>query len=214
MFTGIIEATSACLRFYKNGSGYSLEISRPSTFEDLQVGESIAVNGVCLTLVNYTIEMMVLDVSQETFEKTTFSELNTSSIMNLERAMQMGGRFGGHIVTGHVDDRARLKNVHKSAGYKILQFQFDEKWTKYLIYKGSVTVNGVSLTVNKVEKGFFEVTIIPHTLENTNLIKMKPGDTINLEFDILGKYIESILLNVKKVEKGLTLEKLREFGFN
>lgn len=214
MFTGIVEATADCLGFSKNGSGYKLELSRPSTFDELQLGESIAVNGVCLTLVSFTTKVMTLDISIETFKRTTFSELKSASILNLERAMKLGGRFGGHIVTGHVDDRAEVKKNLSIGGYKILQFQFEEKWKKYLIYKGSVAVNGVSLTVNTIEKNFFEVSIIPHTLENTNLVNIRQGERVNLEFDLLGKYVESMLFNITKRDAELTLEKLRDFGFN
>lgn len=200
MFTGIIEAVGAIRRISKS----LLETSVPPEWA-LAAGESVAVNGVCLTAVSSAKGSVVFDLSQETFDKTALGSLPKKSPVNLERAMKADGRFSGHFVTGHIDGVTRLLNVKKAAGSFVLTFETPS--AALLVEKGSVALNGVSLTVFDVTSASFRAAVIPHTWTNTGLNRLKPGGLLNIEYDILGKYAG------KKSGGGLTREFLTENGF-
>lgn len=180
MFTGIIEAVGRIGSVSKD----RLETAVPAEWS-LAVGESVAVNGACLTVTASAKGSAVFDMSPETYKVTAFSSLKKNAPVNLERAMKADGRFSGHFVTGHIDGTARLLGVRKDPGSFVLTFEADGA---LLVEKGSVCLNGVSLTVFDIASGVFKTAIIPHTWENTGLKYLKPGDLLNIEYDILGKY--------------------------
>jgi riboflavin synthase len=187
MFTGIVEALGTVLAV----SPARLEVDAP--FHDLELGESIAVNGVCLTVADLGEGPFVARISEETARRTSLGDLSVGDPVNLERAMTAGGRFGGHIVQGHVDTVGTVKDVRELAGSVDMSFEVPRELERYLVVKGSVTVEGVSLTVASLGKGEFSVSLIPHTLASTTLGHRRPGDRVNLEVDVLAKYVERLL---------------------
>lgn len=198
MFTGIVEETGKV----KNFNGRELVIECKKVLKNTQIGDSIAIDGCCQTVVNITSNSFTADVSSETFSITTFKNFKTGQIVNLERALTPSTRIGGHFVQGHVDGTAEyLGNM---------TFKVPENIAKYIVYKGSITVNGISLTVAKNENNTFSAAIIPHTLENTNLKYLKTGDLVNIETDILGRYVEKFLYSQNN---NITEDFLKENGF-
>ncbi len=198
MFTGIVEETGKVKSF----DGRKLVIECRKVLENTQIGDSIAIDGCCQTVVNITSNSFTADVSSETFSITTFKNFKTGQIVNLERALTPSTRIGGHFVQGHVDGTAEyLGNM---------TFKVPENLDKYIVYKGSISVNGVSLTVAKNTGSTFSVAVIPHTLENTNLKYLKSGDFVNIETDILGRYVEKFLYSQNN---NITEDFLKENGF-
>ena len=187
MFTGIVEASGTVA----SSSATRLEVS--SDLTDLVLGESIAVNGVCLTVADCSPGSFVADISEETARRTSLGSLAVGDRVNLERAMAAGGRFGGHIVQGHVDAVGRVKAVKELEGSVEMVFEVPGELERYLVEKGSVTVEGVSLTVVSLSIGEFSVSLVPHTLASTTLGSRKAGDPVNLEVDVLAKYVERLL---------------------
>lgn len=185
MFTGIIQAQGKV----SLNTGPALAISPQWTDKDIQLGESIAVNGVCLTVVS-TEDGLRFDLSPETLERTALGRLKPGDFVNLERALRVGDRLGGHFVQGHVDAVGMLAGRRKEENSEVLTFEVPEGWDRYLIEKGSVCVDGISLTVAETLDQVFEVWVIPHTLQETNLGTMAVGTQVNLEFDMLAKYVE------------------------
>jgi riboflavin synthase len=183
VFTGIVEAVGQV----RSAEESRVVVSRPPTWEDMTIGESVAVNGVCLTLLPG--DDLAFDVSGETRSRTTLGALRPGSRVNLERAMTPQSRFGGHIVQGHVDATGCVDGVYGDR----FRFSVPREFDRYLIDKGSITVDGVSLTVVRPEDAAFDVAVVPHTLEHTNLGDRRPGDQVNLEFDVLAKYVERLL---------------------
>ena len=198
MFTGIVEETG----IVKSFDGKKLVIECSKVLENTQIGDSIAIDGCCQTVVSMTSNTFTADVSSETVSITTFKTFKTGKSVNLERALTPSTRIGGHFVQGHVDGTAKyLGNM---------TFELPDKLEKYVVYKGSITVNGVSLTVSKLENMKFSVAVIPHTLQNTNLKDLKTGDLVNIETDILGRYVEKFLYSQNN---NITEEFLKENGF-
>jgi riboflavin synthase len=187
MFTGIVEEVGTVVA----ASPSRLEVA--ADLEELSLGESIAVNGVCLTVAGGGDRAFVANISEETARRTSLGDLSSGQPVNLERAMSSGGRFGGHIVQGHVDGVGKVKQVEELAGSVEMSFDLPAELERYLVVKGSVTVEGVSLTVANLGKGEFSVSLIPHTLASTTLGSRKPGDRVNLEVDVLAKYVERLL---------------------
>ena len=208
MFTGIVEEIGKVVRAQKE----KLTVKCVSVLEGTKIGDSIAVNGVCLTVTELLDDAFVVDVSPETSKVTNLSSLNASNYVNLERAMKADGRFGGHIVAGHVDGLAKIIEIKKSANFYNLKLELDNSLTKYMISKGSVTVNGISLTIASVERTFINIAIIPHTFENTNLMYLKNADFVNVEVDMVAKYIEKFLLSSDN-ESRISREFLQKNGF-
>jgi riboflavin synthase len=199
MFTGIIEEIGAMRRIIKQGQAMVLEISGKRTLEDVQLGDSISVNGVCLTVIHFDESSFSVDVMPETFRKTSLKKLHVGDPVNLERAMAAGGRFGGHIVQGHVDSVGTITGRVPEDNAVVYHIEpQDRAILKYMIPHGSITIDGISLTLVEVSESRFSVSIIPHTLAQTILQHKQPGHEVNLEADVLGKYIER-LLNFRSV---------------
>lgn len=194
LFTGIIETLGEVTQLQNEGSNLHITI-KSSISKDLKIDQSVAHNGVCLTVVNVREETHTVTAIAETLQKSNIGSLKVNSLVNLERCMQMNGRLDGHIVQGHVDQTAICTNLEVERGSWVFTFQYDSNLGNITVEKGSICVNGISLTV--VNSGFnhFSVAIIPYTFENTNLKNVKPNDTVNLEFDIIGKYVAKMMAN-------------------
>lgn len=190
MFTGIIEEVGK-IKNIQGGTNYKLTIAASKILEDIHLGDSIAVNGICLTTISWDNGSFTVDVMRETLERTSLHKLRAGSFVNLERALAANGRFGGHIVSGHIDGTGEIINIRRDANAVWYKIKTSEKIMEFIIEKGSIAIDGISLTVAKVDRSAFYVSVIPHTLENTILLRKKTGDIVNLENDIVGKYIKS-----------------------
>lgn len=211
MFTGIIEDVGEVKGIRGNDKGISLQISIPGFFDDIKIGDSISVNGVCLTAKVINGGTFSTDVSSETISKTTLGRFRAGERVNLERALRLSDRLGGHIVSGHIDGTARLKERRDEGESVRLSFSLDKELLRYVINKGSIAIDGISLTVNEVGDGGFTVNIIPHTAKNTTILDKKAGDEVNIEVDIIGKYVERLLGKWK--ESKIDRSFLSEHGF-
>ena len=190
MFTGIIEEVGK-IKNIQGGTNYKLTIGASKILEDIHLGDSIAVNGICLTAIKWDNGSFTVDVMRETLERTSLHRLRAGSFVNLERALAANGRFGGHIVSGHIDGTGEIINIRRDANAVWYKIKTSEKIMEFIIEKGSIAIDGISLTVAKVDRSAFYLSVIPHTLENTILLRKKTGDIVNLENDIVGKYIKS-----------------------
>jgi len=208
MFTGLIEEVGAVAR----RAGDEITIVAQTVLEDLREGDSVAVDGVCLTVASRTDTGFTVRVSPETFERTTLSRLRAGEAVNLERAMALGDRFGGHLVQGHVDGVGRIKSIHSQGQFSMWRFQAPAEVARYLVPKGSVAIDGISLTVVEPEGDTFGVALIPTTLQKTTLSRKRPGDAVNMEADMFGKHIFHYLRGLSG-GGGLTLDKLARHGF-
>ena len=197
MFTGIIQGKGKLRGKRSAGTGFVFDLEAGFALTDPEEGESIAVSGVCLTAYNISGQRFSADVSPETLARTRLGLLSSGDSVNMERALQLSDRLGGHIVSGHVDCLARLQNKKALGDFTLLRFVFPSEYGKYIIEKGSVTIDGISLTVNDCGDDNFSVSIIPHTLKSTTLGDLVIGSKVNIEVDIIGKYIEK-LLNLNK----------------
>lgn len=194
MFTGIIEEIGALRRVYRQGQAMMLTVGAKKVLEDVALGDSIAVNGVCLTVVSFDSDSFTADVMPETYRQTNLGELGSRSRVNLERAMGAKKRFGGHIVQGHVDTTGRITSRIPEENAVVFTVEPEDRETlKYVLPRGSIAIDGISLTVIRVTDRELSVSIIPHTLAETVLADKGAGDKVNLECDILGKYVERLL---------------------
>ncbi len=194
MFSGIIEALGTIKNKQVSVSNTQITIiSKSLNFKGIIIGDSIAVNGVCLTIINLTNNEFSVDLSNETIKTTTFASSNIGDIVNLERALTLNKALNGHLVAGHVDDVAILSAIKDVGEHTVLTIKFAKKYAKYIVVKGSICLNGVSLTLNYVNNNTFMVNIVPHTLKTTNISKLIIGDKINLEIDILARYIVNLI---------------------
>ena len=198
MFTGIIEETGEVVEIKDSGDFRTISVRGRSVFDDLRLGSSIAVNGVCLTARSINENTFSAEMSRETLDRTSLGHLTNGAIVNLERPMRADSRFGGHIVQGHVDGVGRIYRFDRQADSWILDVEFPASASRYLVEKGSITVDGISLTVAALKDSRFSVAIIPHTFENTNLKAAKAGDPVNLEFDVIAKYVENLVKPYQK----------------
>ncbi|WP_244834399.1 riboflavin synthase [Clostridium sp. BJN0001] len=212
MFTGIIEEVGTMKKINRSSYLSSVVIKADEILKDIHIGDSIAVNGVCLTVIKYDNSYFEADVMNETFKRSTINRLKSGDKVNLERAMKIDRRFGGHIVYGHVDGTGIIKNIKKDDNAVIYTIQADKSILKYIIEKGSVAIDGISLTVVDVNDKEFKVSIIPHSKEETTFKYRNIGDSVNIENDCIGKYIEKLLFSKDK-EKGLTEGFLKKFGY-
>ena len=194
MFTGIIESVGEIKSIVQNQKNIDMEILSPISGE-LRVDESISHNGVCLTVTEYNSKSHKVTLVDETLKKSNFSNVKVGSLLNLERSMKANGRLDGHIVQGHVDDTAKCINIVDQSNSWLYTFKISKDFSNYIIEKGSICVNGVSLTCYNINEDEFTVAIIPHTYEFTNFNLINIGELVNIEFDILGKYINKILKN-------------------
>lgn len=215
MFTGIIEELGTVISISKNAFQSKITISANKIFSDLKLGDSVAVNGVCLTASDISENTFTADVMNETFSRTSLSKLKPKSHVNLERAMAANGRFGGHIVAGHIDGTGVISNIKKDDNAIWYTITADSGILKYIVEKGSVAIDGISLTVAKVTADNFSVSIIPHTAKETILSEKGIGYEVNLENDIIGKYVEKLMKTEKatKKESSVTMNFLAENGF-
>ena len=214
MFTGIVEDIGKVMRVEFRGQGKRLTLSVPLRLTDMQLGDSINVNGACLTVVEISGEVIHVDLSSETLQRSTLSDIKEGNSVNLERALRLSDRLGGHIVTGHVDCIARVEERREQSGAIVCSFRLlVPAMARYLVPKGSVAIDGISLTVNSVTGPAFSVTIIPHTASMTTLTDRKPGDQVNIETDIIGKYVERLLGEGRTSTGGVTLDLLARNGF-
>ena len=212
MFTGIVEETGKIASFQKSANGASIEVECKQVLEGTKLGDSIAINGCCQTVTALTKNGFCARVSDETLSVTTFEKLKPGDFVNLERALCLNSRLGGHIVSGHIDCRGKFLSAKKLTDFYNLTFEIPAGQTKYVVHKGSITVNGISLTIAKLSGNTFECAIIPHTYENTTLHNLVPGDFVNIETDILGKYIEK-LLPAQDNKSSIDMKFLQENGF-
>ena len=209
MFTGIIENTGAVKRITRKGEDALLVIDTSLNLDDIKVGDSIAVNGACLTVTEKTDRSFSADVSAETLARTNLKLLKSGDKINLEKSLRMNSFLGGHLVLGHVDGLGKIQEKINKANSLQFGVEIDTELGRYIVEKGSVAVDGISLTVNRCEKNRFYVNIIPHTARNTTLEFKKVADLVNIETDIIGKYVEKFL----NPGKGIDMNFLAEHGF-
>lgn len=210
MFTGLIEETGKVVAVRSAGRSLHLTVGARTVLADLRLGDSIAINGVCLTVVQSDSESFTADVMPETFRLTNLAQLRAGSPVNLERTMRLGDRFGGHIVQGHVDSTGRILAMERDEIAVRVSIAASAELLRYVVPKGSITVDGISLTVVDVASDRFFVSLIPHTAAVTNMRERRPGDLVNLEVDILAKYVERLL---GRSEGSVTLDLLKQHGF-
>lgn len=213
MFTGIIEKICIVASVRKTADSMVLTIDLGSLAEGCRLGDSIAVNGVCLTVTGLEGNVASFDVSAETMNKSSLGKLQSSSRVNIERAMKAADRFGGHFVQGHIDGMAIIKAIDKHGNFTDMTFSADAGLLDSLVVKGSVAVDGVSLTVSKLDQNSFRIALIPQTLKSTILGRAKIGDCINVENDIIIKTVKKHLENILPKKEPLTADKLRQLGF-
>lgn len=193
MFTGIITDLGEVQKLDKGSRSLRLSIKTRYNTGNIAIGASIACNGCCLTVIEKSNNILVFDVSPETLDKTTLNSAKLGDLINLEQATKVGDELGGHLVTGHIDGVAEVVSIKEIENNWQIKFKLPANFKKYIAAKGSVTINGTSLTVNNVENDLFEVNIIPHTLEQTNLKLLKVGSKVNFEIDLIARYLERLL---------------------
>lgn len=210
MFTGIVEEMGRIRKIIGGSKKRRFEIEGKEVLEDLKVKNSININGACLTVIELKRSSFEVEAVEETLKRTNLGELKTGDRVNLERGLKLSDRLGGHIVLGHIDCVGRIKSIRRKENFWDFEIATHKEFLPYIVEKGSVAIEGVSLTVVFVGSFFFRVSIIPFTYQNTTFGKKKVSDKVNIEFDILGKYVEKIL---KKDKKKFTYDFLKEKGF-
>jgi riboflavin synthase len=216
MFTGIIEELGRVRSVERRGEGVRMTVEARVVTEGTREGDSVAVNGVCLTALDVRADSFAADGSRETLQRSTLGQLRAGSAVNLERAATPSTRLGGHIVQGHVDARGRFLSADEHGGSWTVRIGFPPEVARYLVFKGSVAVEGISLTVAALAEDHFEIAVIPKTWAVTNLSRLRPGDPVNLEADIIAKYVERILTTGggrAEQAPALTVERLSELGY-
>lgn len=218
MFTGIVEELGKVISLKDNNGFYKLDIECEKVLNDAKLGDSIAVNGVCLTVDELYENHFIADVMGETLDKTNIKNLDCGSCVNLERALRLMDRLGGHIVSGHIDGIGKIVEIKEEQDGTWFTINAPQNILKYVIYKGSICIDGTSLTVAYVDEDVFKVSIIPHTLENTILSHKKVNDSVNLECDLIGKYVEKLFKgknenSISEEKSNITMEFLRQNGF-
>jgi riboflavin synthase len=214
VFTGIVEEVGKVRRLDSRPTGARLEVGCRRVLEDAKLGCSIAVSGVCLTASDLRAESFTADLAPETLLRTSLGDLIPGSEVNLERPLAVGDRLSGHIMQGHVDGTAEFLSLdHLGDGNWWLKVKVTEELDRYLVWKGSVALDGISLTVASLTDRVLGVTIVPHTYENTALRGKRPGDRVNVECDVLAKYVEKLMERVERAPIGLTVERLKELGY-
>ena len=193
MFTGIIEELGTVASLETREDGARIHISAPLVTNDSKDGDSISVNGVCLTALDVSTDGFFADLSQETLDRSTLGNLKEGSRVNLERAVTPATRLGGHLVQGHVDGRGTFISAHQNGDFYTVRINYPPELARYFVYKGSVAVEGISLTIALLGDTFFDIAVIPKTWQLTNLATLKPGDAVNLEVDVIAKYVERLM---------------------
>lgn len=215
MFTGIVNEVGTLLGIHRGANSAVLTIGAKTILEDVKLGDSIAVNGVCLTVTSFTLSQFTADVMHETLNRSSLGALRPGNPVNLERAMRADGCFDGHIVAGHIDGTGTIASIRRDDNAIRYTIRTTPAILRYIIEKGSIAIDGISLTVTEVTRETFSVSVIPHTASCTNLAQRRIGDTVNLENDCIGKYVERLLTtpNMAKQESNITLEFLARNGF-
>ncbi len=214
MFTGIIEELGTVGAMDRRSDSIRLTIEAKKVLEGTQLGDSIAVNGICLTVTSLGPSYFTADVMHETMRRTGLADVRNGSQVNLERALQVGSRLGGHIVSGHIDGVGRIISITTDGIAKVIRIGIPDTMAPIIVEKGSIAIDGISLTVAAVTPDSFTVSIIPHTIANTTLLTKREGSIVNLETDMIGKYVHNFTVDYTQRGKGkLTLEKLIENGF-
>ncbi len=217
MFTGIVEEVGQVAEIKKSKDWAELKIKAEKVLEDVSLGDSIAVNGVCLTVTTFGKGFFTADVMHETLNRSSLSLLTKGSSVNLERAMAANGRFGGHIVSGHIDGTGVITDIKKDAIATWVTIEAGESIMRLIVEKGSIAIDGISLTVAEITDKYFKVSLIPHTGSNTTLLQKKIGEKVNLENDIIGKYVERLMSFSKaedtKQKSNITMDFLAKHGF-
>ena len=213
MFTGIIEDQGIIIKIAKLAQAARLSIESKLPLQEFTLGDSIAVDGVCLTVTTLTDKEFIADVSPETLKRTTLGTKRQGTRVNLERALKLSDRLGGHLVTGHIDGIAVIKSITPVSNAKQIDFSAPGHILRGLVEKGSVAIDGISLTVNQCTDSGFNVMIIPFTASHTTLEQKKPGDKVNIENDLIGKYVEKFLLNKSVTSGTITAEVLDKYNF-
>ena len=214
MFTGIVEEVGKVIKIAQRGENRRITIEAANAPKELKTGNSVAVSGVCLTALDIKAKSFSADLAPETWDRTSFSRIHEGALVNLELPMKADGRFGGHVVQGHVDGVGKLIGLERIADSENwwMHIELPREVEKYTVFKGSISIEGISLTVAKLEKDRCTIAIIPHTVEMTNLGSLKPGDPVNLEADLIAKYVEKMLAG-RGAESSLTAEELVSKGF-
>ena len=215
MFTGIVEEVGVIRQIRRGAHSSVLTIGAETVLSDLKIGDSVAVNGVCLTATSLGSGFFTADVMHETLRRSSLGSLTSGSRVNLERAMAANGRFGGHIVSGHIDGTGTILSLRRDDNAVWYTVSASLSLLRYIVEKGSITIDGISLTVARVETDRFSISAIPHTVAVTILSEKQPGDTVNLETDIIGKYVEKLLMPAPEPQAagGITLDFLARHGF-
>lgn len=216
MFTGIIEEIGEVKRIVQGNNSINLTVKCSSILGDVKIGDSIAVNGICLTVTRKGTDCFTVDVMPETIRNSNIGKLKLSDKVNLERAVRVSDRLGGHIVSGHIDGMGVISDIKRDDNAIWLTIEVPESILKYIIYKGSVTVDGISLTVAYVDESCFKVSLIPFTRGITNISSKSYGDMVNIECDIIGKYVERLLFfqaSQKTKQSSISLDFLKEHGY-
>lgn len=215
MFTGIITEIGKVESIQRKGKGVVLQINAPASSKELKIDDSVSINGACQTVVAKSKNSFEVVAVEETLKKTTIGNLKSGEQVNLELAMRLSDRLGGHLVLGHIDCVGKIKTIEQRTVSLLLTVVFPKEFMKYVIPVGSVAIDGVSLTVADVGENSLNVSIIPHTMENTIFRNKKINDIVNIEFDVLGKYVETILTKTQKEDgkEKLTVKKLRLLGY-
>jgi riboflavin synthase len=208
MFTGIIEEIGNVVNIRRSSDSAILSINCSKVLENTEIGDSIAVNGVCLTVVTLENQIFTADISYETLNKSSMKNITKGSKVNLERALTLNTRLGGHLVSGHVDAVGTIKTIKEISNSYILSVEFPSSINKYISKKGSICIDGISLTVADIHSNILEVAVIPHTFENTILKYKKSGSTVNIEVDLLARYLEKLIYN----QDSNLNEKLQQLG--
>jgi riboflavin synthase len=211
MFTGLVKEIGTVIRFTRAGGVYTLETGSDTIYKDAAIGDSVSVNGACLTLVAKAPGALKFDVMEETVRRTALSSVRSGDKVNMEDSIKAGSPMGGHFVLGHVDCIGTIKGITNSGGEHIIEVRFPEEYSHLAVAKGSVALDGISLTVGEAGDGSLKVYIIPHTLKMTSLHAKRAGDNVNVEFDIIGKYLSRFRELDKK--KGVTEQFLKQMGF-
>ena len=213
MFTGIIEEIGTIAEVQPISNGVTVKIKASTVLEDTKIGDSIAVSGPCLTVRDLVKDTFVADISEETCRRTTLRDCKVGTLVNLERSLRLGDRIGGHLVLGHVDEVATISRWKDEGASSHMQVTVSPKVKPYIAYKGSIAVDGVSLTIANVNGNTFEVVLIPHTLDVTTLGENRIGDNVNIEVDVMARYIETLMQNQMPPSKTIDLEFLQKHGY-
>lgn len=213
MFTGLIQEIGTIIELSQSNANMYITIACDKVLDGINIGDSIAINGACQTVIEFNNNSFKVFASTETMKVTTFSKFKINDKVNLERTLRLCDRLDGHIVTGHVDGIAKINNINKTSETTILSLELPSEIVKQVVHKGSITIDGISLTIASINNNTVEIAVIPHTLTSTNLFYKNNGDYVNIETDILAKYIEKYLSSNNNINSNITMDLLERNGF-